>query len=127
MIKFTIPGELPTANEVIASLNTQRRGVYAKIKRNNTYLVQLKARGLRKVKKADFEITWYCKNKRKDKDNIMFGQKFIFDGLVGAGVLENDGWAQIGDVSHKFKIDKGNPRVEIRIRELDSYADVKIS
>lgn len=127
MTEFTIPGELPTANEVIAALNTQRRYIYSNIKKDYTALVMIRAQRLKKVEKADFEITWYCKDRRKDKDNLMFGQKFIFDGLVKAGIIKNDGWAQIGDVSHKFVVDKGNPRVEVKIIELDSYADSKVS
>lgn len=67
-------------------------------------------------------ITWYCKNKRKDKDNIMAGQKFIFDGLQKAGVLSNDGWKQIGDVTHRFEVDKRNPRVEIVLQEVGEGA-----
>lgn len=87
------------------------------MKKTYTRLVFLHARDLPKLEKANFIITWYCKNKRQDKDNIMAGQKFIFDGLVEAGVIENDGWAQIGDVAHLFEVDKKNPRIEIRIEE----------
>lgn len=88
------------------------------MKKKFTKLVILHAADLQKYEMIDVEMTWYCKNKRRDKDNIMAGQKFIFDGLVEANVIKNDGWAQIGDVSHLFKIDKDNPRVEIQLREV---------
>lgn len=117
MISFTVPGELPTMNEIVAA-SKKHHMKYAAMKKEYTYLVQLCAINLPKVNLADFEIIWYCKNKRKDKDNIMSGQKFLFDGLVQAGVITNDGWSQIGDVSHVFKVDKRNPRVEVRIKEL---------
>lgn len=116
-MKFTIQGELPDANQVIAASKSHYI-VYSRMKAENTLLVRLEASKLTKVDKADFEITWYCKNKRKDKDNIMFGQKFIFDGLVDAKIIENDGWSQIGDVVHKFKVDKDNPRIEIIMKEV---------
>jgi len=48
----------------------------------------------------------------------MAGQKFILDGLVQAGVLSNDGWKQIGKVTHDFKIDRQNPRVEVELKEI---------
>lgn len=85
------------------------------MKKKYTNLVAWHTIKLPKVDKADFDITWYCKNKRKDKDNIMGGQKFIFDGLVTAGILENDGWKQIGNVSHFFEVDKNNPRIHVQI------------
>lgn len=117
MTKFTIQGELPDANQVIAASKSHYMR-YANLKKENTLLVRLSASKVSKVKKADFEITWHCKNRRKDKDNIIFGQKFIFDGLVEAGVISNDGWNEIGDVSHKFKVDKENPRIEVSIIEV---------
>ncbi len=113
-MKFTIPGELPTMNEIVKASKSHYMA-YSNMKKDYTALVQISASNLPKVERADFEITWYCKDKRKDKDNIVSGQKFIFDGLVNAGVIKNDGWSEIGDVSHKFGIDKKNPRIEVRL------------
>ncbi|MEN1968999.1 RusA family crossover junction endodeoxyribonuclease [Lentibacillus sp. N15] len=118
MIGFIIPGELPTTNEII-DLSKKHYMQYSEMKRTYTGLVSMIARRLPNVKKADFQITWHCKDKRKDKDNIMGGQKFIFDGLVHAGVIKNDGWSQIGDVDHRFKVDKGNPRIEVLLLNVE--------
>jgi Holliday junction resolvase RusA-like endonuclease len=117
MVKFTIPGALPTMNEIVKASKSHPMA-YANMKKDYTALVMIHAQKLPKITKADFEITWYCKDKRKDKDNIMTGQKFIFDGLVKAEVMKNDGWGEVGNVSHFFQIDKENPRVEVVIREL---------
>lgn len=114
MIGLIIPGELPTTNEII-DLSKKHYMQYSEMKSTYTGLVTMIARGMPKVKKADFHIIWHCKDRRKDKDNIMGGQKFIYDGLVNAGVLKNDGWAQIGDISHSFKVDKANPHVEVQL------------
>lgn len=116
-MKIIINGELPTTNEIVAA-SKKHYMTYANMKKTYTQLVALQAGKLPKIKKADFKITWYCKNMRKDKDNIMGGQKFIFDGLVQAEVIENDGWKQIGNVSHLFEVDSKNPRVEIQIEEV---------
>ena len=67
---------------------------------------------------ADFEFTWYLKNKRKDKDNVAFAKKYIFDGMVDAGLIENDGWKQIGNWKEKFDVDKEFERVEIKVNEI---------
>jgi len=103
-------------NEIIAASKAHHMK-YANMKKDYTALVMISAGNLRKVDKADFEITWYCKDKRKDKDNIIAGAKFIFDGLVKAGVIKNDGWSQIGNITHKFEIDKENPRVEVVLND----------
>lgn len=115
---FVIDGELPTMNQIIAA-SKKHHMVYANMKKDYTALVQISAAGLPKIERADFGITWYCKNKRSDKDNRIAGQKFIFDGLVKAGILANDGWKEIGNITHKFAVDKEKPRIEITIQEVD--------
>lgn len=104
-------------NEIVAASKSHHMR-YANMKRTYTQLVALHARNLPKVERANFIITWYCKNKRKDPDNVASGAKFVLDGLVDAGMIPNDGWNEIGDITHRFKVDKENPRVEIRIEEI---------
>lgn len=117
MCKLIIPGELPDLNQIIAAAKSHY-GAYSKLKKENTDLIAYLANKLPKIERVDLEITWYCKDKRKDKDNITAGIKFILDGLVKAGVIENDGWKQIGDISHKLQVDKSNPRVEVVLKEV---------
>ena len=115
-----IPGELPDLNQIIAE-SKNHWGSYSSLKKANTQLVAFctKQATKRRYKKIDLDITWYCKNKRKDKDNIMAGGlKMILDGLVVAGVIQNDGWAHIGSINNHFEVDKDNPRVEIKITEV---------
>ena len=114
-----IPGELPDLNQIIAE-SKNHWGSYSSLKKANTQRVAFctKQATKRKYKKIDLDITWYCKDKRKDKDNIMAGTKFILDGLVAAGTIQNDGWANIGEIRHKFDVDKQEPRIEVRITEV---------
>lgn len=118
-MKITIPGELPTMNEIIDAAKSHY-GEYAKMKRANTGLVALVARRAPRQQRVDLKIKWYRANKRHDKDNIMAGQKFIFDGLKEAGVIKGDGWKQIGKIEHDFDVDKRNPRVEVELIEVPS-------
>ncbi len=115
--KLVIPGELPGLNEIIA-ISKEHWAKYAEEKHNRTeeiaYLTRSQIK--KKYKKVDLIFNWYCKDKRRDKDNIIAGQKFIIDGLVKAGVIENDGWKQIGNIFHFFEVDSENPRVEIIIK-----------
>ena len=117
VIEFTIPGTLATMNEIVAA-SKKHPMVYANMKKDFTALVMIHARNLPKVGKSDFVITWYCKDKRKDPDNIAGGIKCLMDGLVKAKVLDNDGWKQVNSITHYFKVDKANPRIEVLIREL---------
>lgn len=118
-MKIVIPGELPALNEIIDAAKSHW-SVYRRMKEDNTNLVAWNAKRLPKVERVDVIITWVCRNRRKDKDNIMAGQKFIFDGLKEAGTIGNDGWKQIGDVTHRFAVDKKNPRVEIELMEVSA-------
>ena len=61
---------------------------------------------------------WYCQDKKKDKDNVAYGKKFINDALVMANVIPNDGWNNISSFRDYFEIDKNDPRVELSIREI---------
>lgn len=116
-----IPGKLPTLNEIInASKGNKYAYVAMKDKAINTvgWTFRQAMPGQEAPQKADYVFTWYCKDKRTDKDNIMAGQKFVFDALQQIGFIKNDGWKQIGNVSHRFEIDKANPRIEIEIIEI---------
>lgn len=114
-----IPGELPDLNTIIAETKGHW-GNYSSLKKTNTQLVAFctKRDIKRRYNKIDLDITWHCKNKRKDKDNIMAGTKFILDGLVMAGIIQNDGWAHVGQIKHTFDVDKQDPRVEVKITEV---------
>jgi Holliday junction resolvase RusA-like endonuclease len=116
-MKIIISGTLPSMNEIVAE-SKRHYGSYSKMKSHYTNHVAwtAKAAKLPSIEGlANFEITWFVRNRKKDKDNLMAGQKFIFDGLVSAGLLKNDGWAQIGTIVHRFEVDNKNPRVEVEI------------
>ncbi len=120
-MKLTIPGTLPSLNEII---NASKRSKYVYVEMKDTAIntVGWSFKGAmigdRAPEKADYAFTWYCPNKRKDKDNIMAGQKFVFDALQEMGFISNDGWQQIGSITHRFEVDKQNPRIEVEITEI---------
>lgn len=119
MPRLIIPGTLPGMNEMILMARGNR---YASNKQKQKYtdLVAWRARGakLPQMQRIDVSIFWYEPDRRRDKDNIMAGTKFVFDGLVRAGVLKNDGWREIGDISHSFDVDRRNPRIEVEINDI---------
>ena len=115
-MKLTIPGELPTLNEIIDASKSHYQA-YRRLKSEAEERVIWPAKALPKMDRVRLHITWYRSNRRHDPDNILAGTKFILDGLVQAGVLENDGWKEIDSISHDWKVDKDNPRVEVEIEE----------
>lgn len=123
MKEIVIPYELMDLNTYINN-NRANRMQGAKSKRAYTRLcaVSVKAainQGL-EIKEdempIDLHFKWYVPSKHKDKDNIAFGKKFILDGMLKAGLLENDGWKQIGNFKDSFYVDKENPRVVVQIK-----------
>jgi len=114
-LHFTIQGELPSMNEIVKAAKSHY-GNYSKMKKKWTGYVALCCGKLPAIPKdAFFSITYYCSSKRKDKDNISAAKKFIFDGLVTAKKMDNDGWAEIDGWEETFSIDKKNPRIEVSI------------
>lgn len=110
---------LSSMNKVIQA-NRSNRYVGAKIKKKNTELVawSCKAQKIKPFKnKINLNITFYCKDRRTDKDNIISTTKFILDGLVEAGVIPNDGWNEIGNLNYYFDIDKKQPRTIVEMEE----------
>ena len=70
---------------------------------------------LKRVSSAHFRFTWIEPNRMRDPDNISAGKKLIFDGLVAAGVLPEDGWGQILSISEKFHVNRACPGVVVDI------------
>ena len=65
------------------------------------------------VKKAEVKIIYYFATKhRRDPDN--YSGKFILDGLVNAGILEDDSFGNV-ELVLRGRVDRKNPRTEIEI------------
>lgn len=117
--EFLIEGRLPSLNEYI---NAERSSKYAAagLKKSTemiiAYHIPAAMRRIMIKNPVHIAYTWIEPDKRRDKDNIAFGKKFIQDALVKAGVLSNDGWKQITGFTDDFKI--GEPGVRVKITEV---------
>lgn len=122
--KLTIPGILPGLNEYIdaergpkgkykaAAMKKQAQNVIG-------YMIKTQLRGVRFTRPVVIRYLWIEPSRRRDKDNIAFAKKFIQDALVAAGVLRNDGWAEIEHFTDDFAVDPKNPRIEVTIEEIE--------
>lgn len=120
--KLIIPGKLPGLNDYIAAERANRHKG-AKMKADNGTIVAVAIRqcmrGVKIDRPVEMHYTWYEPNKRRDHDNVSsFGRKVIQDALVDVGVLKDDGWKYVVGFSDRFEVDKGNPRIEVRIKEV---------
>lgn len=117
--RFTIPGRLDGLNDYTAACRANARAG-GRMKRDNQAKVveAVKAARVRKVcGRVNVAIHWIEPNMRRDKDNVCFAKKFILDGLVEAGIIENDNWTYIGDFTERFSVNAANPRIEVEIEE----------
>lgn len=114
---LVVPGEMPGLNQTIERAK-RHWSQYTKQKKQWTRFVALLARmNLKPVQgQVSLSITWVCKDRRRDPDNIVAGgRKIILDGLVEAGILRGDGWKQISSFTDHFDVDKAGPRVEVTL------------
>lgn len=117
---IVIEGRLDGLNEIIASSRSGWK-TGAREKKDLTewcryfFLAALKDGRVSPITgRADIDVTWYEFDRRRDHDNILAGLKFILDGAVRAGVLPDDSQKYIRDIHSTVKVDKKNPRVEVR-------------
>ena len=116
-----IPGPLPGMNELLAA-KRQRRGrgqdAYGKLKRvwHDAVLAAVLQEKVRPMKSVKVSFGWLEPTRRRDPDNIAGGgQKLVLDGLVHAGVLENDGWQQVEAINHEFHHAPAKPGVIVSL------------
>lgn len=118
---INFPGEFTDLNQYLKAMSNNRFGG-GKIKKMETERAYYDCRNqlISTIPKSEYPIhivfNWYCRDKRKDIDNVAFAKKFILDGMVMAGILENDSRKFLTGFSDEFFIDSKNPRVIVEIR-----------
>jgi len=115
ILTIKIPGEFVDLNTYI-NAERSNRFIGAKIKKEETERVAWETKKYKnKIKEPVWmRFDWFTKNERKDPDNVAFSKKFIFDGMVDAGVMEGDTRKFVSGFEDYFHTDKKDPHVEIR-------------
>ena len=117
-MKFVLMGEYCTLNEYSDAERTHYRyGASIKKAETNRAALEFASQwdGTKPKTPVEVKISWWRKNRRTDPDNMVFAKKFILDGMVQAGILENDGWNHVLAFTEDWGVDKDNPRVEIEL------------
>ena len=100
--KIKIVGKLPSLNEYIEAC---RRNPHcgAKMKASTEAAIIPQLAKLPKIDKpVHISFIWHEANKRRDKDNVAAGKKFILDALQKAGKLINDNNDYIAGFTDRF-------------------------
>ena len=110
-IEIWIPGRLPGENEIIKAAKRSGKGTsnqYTKLKKDwSNYVADIvKACDLEPAESIFVYFEWVDQDQRRDKDNIAAAKKFVFDGMVKAGFIENDGWKQVIGWRESFSVNR---------------------
>jgi len=120
--RLVIKGTITSLNEYINKERTNRYAAAA-IKKKETERIfwECKTQKIKPVPRIDeITITFYNPNTKSDTDNLEFAQKFIFDGLVLAGIIPDD--SQKHTPKKKIfihELDKKNPRIVFEATTLE--------
>ena len=124
--RFTIPGRLPSVNDMIEA-SSHRRGMWSewnKMKKDEEERViqAIEAAGKPKhmfTEPAVIEFRYYEKDRRRDIDNITgAAHKIILDALQRAEVIRNDNRHYVTRMADEVFTDPAEPRIEVAIRTL---------
>jgi Holliday junction resolvase RusA-like endonuclease len=70
-------------------------------------------------KEATCQVHWYARDaRRRDKDNCLSSLKATFDGMVDAGLLEDD--SALTHLPLVILVDAKNPRVELLLKRWEA-------
>ena len=99
---YKIEYKFTSLNDYIKAERTNRY-MAAAIKKRETRIAYLHFKGKAKIDvPCRLRFTWLIKDKRRDLDNIGYAKKYLLDGMVKAGVIENDGLKQIIGLQDEF-------------------------
>lgn len=121
-LKYIVKAIPPSNNQFIGR---NVRWNYQDIKKQwaETIFLVCRPKPPQPLQKAIVILTYYFKdNRRRDPDN--YSGKMILDGLVRAGILQDDSFSNI-DLVLRGDYDKENPRTEIEIIAKSGGNDVK--
>lgn len=108
------------------SLNVYRNAHYYQLnKEKETWerivAVSVKEQKIKKVDRCRITFEFYFKDKRKhDPDNYSASAKFLLDGMVKAGVLDDDNFSVIEELSLKQGGINKKPYILIHLEDSDA-------
>ena len=120
----TVLGQLSGLNELLAGrmFVPKVKRYVNRVKQNNDrqciYYIREQLKGVKIEKPIAIHYDIYAQDKRHDRMNIASAtDKSFQDALQLCGVIKNDGWDDVIDITFNFYLDRENPRTEVTITE----------
>lgn len=117
-----IPTRMPGLNDYIEVISRHRQAG-GKMKKEWTETTAEYASANRLGRFTEpiwINLHWFEPSRRRDKDNVAFAKKFIFDGLKQAGVIKDDGNRFIVGFSDHFHYEGKKEGVLIIMEEVEN-------
>ena len=120
---FFVPGPLPGRNEQEAAARGNRYAAASMKKAwtERVYQIIVGCLPVPKFEKVVIVLHWFEKDRRRDKDNIFGFVKYLLDGMVKAGLIENDGWKHVENFVNIWGVNKENPGVFVEVFEWSEW------
>lgn len=125
LYRVTLPYKLDSLNQVISANRSSKYGANNK-KASLQQKIWQSFRELERINKpVVIHIHWVEENRRRDLDNIYSAKKFIMDAITDKAnkgkerLIPDDSQRWVKDFIETYSIDKGNPRIEIVLEEVD--------
>lgn len=127
-VEIWIPGKLPGQNDIIAACKarTGRRTTtggledrYSIMKRAHSGDIGLLVRVMGNKpfdRPVRVHCLWYEENGRRDPDNVAAGVKFVLDGLVKGGLIQDDSPKWVVGIDNDYVYGAGYG-VKLRVKE----------
>ena len=116
-----IPGRLPGWNELLDAKGVRFKGTHKtaydtlKAKAQERIIFLARAQ-LKPIDRAFFRYEFHEPDRRRDPSNVASGAlKVVEDALRYAGILKNDGWANVAGFSFSFIVDEESQGVMVRM------------
>ena len=105
-ITFFLDFQLPTLNEMI---RTARGNKYAAAAQKKKYTdlvaMEIMVQTMRPYFAAiSLDLTWIETKKKRDPDNCFGGVKYILDGIVAAGIIDDDDRDHVASITNRIAV-----------------------
>lgn len=105
-VSFSLDFQLPTLNEII---RTARGNKFAAAAQKKKYTDLVATEIIVQTDRPHFDaisldITWIETKKKRDPDNVFAAAKFVCDGIVAAGIIDDDDRDHVASITHRIAV-----------------------
>lgn len=105
-ITFFLDFPLPTLNEMIRTARGNKYAAAAQKKKyTNLVADEIMVQTVRPHFEAiSLDLTWIETKKKRDPDNVFAAVKFLMDGIVAAGIIDDDDRDHVASITNRIAV-----------------------